>query len=287
MKLIKFLLLIPLTIVFIFLSVTPFTGCEKTVTIHDTTVITKHDTTIKRDTTVVKDTLYDITSGLVAWYNFNGGTLKDSSGFNNHIVFNNATATTDRFGRTGNAYLFNGTSSYMQVNNSNSLNPNSITMFAIVKVNGFYAGPCHGNQLFSKGYTDNVNGYFAMRFNNLNACDPIADSAHEYFGAAFGDNYPFGAAAQAGADTVYINKGVWYTVTYTYDGLTSRFYVNGTLKKEIQKAVPFTATSSNFMIGRQENPSYPYWLNGVLDEIRIYNRALPQPAITLLNKLNN
>jgi hypothetical protein len=273
MKLIKFLLLVPLTVVFVFLSVTPFTGCEKTVTVHDTTV--------------VKDTLCDIACGLVAWYNFNGGTLKDSSGNNNHIVFNNATTTTDRFGRSGNAYLFNGTSSYMQVNNSTSLNLSNITMFAIVKVNGFYAGPCHGNQIFSKGYTDDVYGYYAMRFNNLTSCDPALDSTHQYFGAAFGDNYPFGAAAQAGADTVYIKKDVWYKVAYTYDGFTSRFYVNGVLKKEIPKTVPFTATTSKLTIGRQENPSYPFWFNGVMDEIRIYNRALPQQAITTLNKLTN
>jgi len=281
MKFIKSLLLIPFVAVVIFLSLTPFTGCKKTVTVHDTTTVVIHDTT------VVKDTLYDITSGLVAWYNFNGGTLKDSSGFNNHIVFNNATATTDRFGRTGNAYLFNGSSSYMQVSNSNSLNPNSITLFAIIKVNGFYAGPCNGNQIFQKAYTDDVNGYYGLRFNSYNSCSAGSDSTREFFGGQFGDNYPQGSASQVGADTVFVKKGVWYTIAYTYDGMASRIYINGVLKNVQQKVIPFTPNSNNLFIGKQENPSYPYWFNGVIDEIRIYNRALSQPAVTLLNKLTN
>ncbi|HEV8508760.1 MAG TPA: hypothetical protein VGQ53_25370, partial [Chitinophagaceae bacterium] len=82
------------------------------------------------DTTAVT-VLYDVQTGLVAYYNFNGGSLNDGSGQGNNITFNSATQTSDRFGNPNNAYLFNGTSSYMQVPNSASLNPNNITMMAI------------------------------------------------------------------------------------------------------------------------------------------------------------
>ena len=57
----------------------------------------------------------NLKDGLMAYYNFNGGNLNDSSGLNNNIVFNNAVKTTDRFGKANNAYLFDGSSSYMQV----------------------------------------------------------------------------------------------------------------------------------------------------------------------------
>jgi len=286
---IKLLMLGSLAFVFVFLSVTPFTGCKKTVTVHDTTTVTKHDTTIvnKHDTTVVTDTLYDITSGLVAWYNFNNGTLKDSSGFNNHITFNNATPAADRFGRANNAYSFNGSSSYMQVNNSSSLNVNSITMFAIIKVNGFYSGPCHGNQILGKGYPDATNGTYAMRFADFNCSSPI-DSAHEKFTAYFGDNSVVGSAAGTNIDTVYINKSTWYVLAYTYDGVTSRFYINGVLKGSLQKTAPgFTANSQPLLIGVSGDTGYPYWFNGIIDEIRIYNRPLGANAVAQLSKLNN
>ncbi len=116
------------------------TSCKKE-TIYDTTYISKTDTTIinHTDTLIVTDSIYNITDGLVAYYNFNGGNLNDSSGYGNNIVFNNAASTSDRFGKPGNAYLFNGSTNYMYANNSSSLNPNNtITLMAIVKINGFY-----------------------------------------------------------------------------------------------------------------------------------------------------
>src|SRR5207342_2554370 len=123
---------------------------------------------------------------------------------NNHITFNNAVPTTDRFGKPNNAFLFNGTSSYMRVNNSASLNPNLISMMVTVKVNGFYMGPCHINNILSKGSPDDVSGFYTFRINNLfTPCEIPTDVNNEYFHAGFGDNNnPYGSAAGALADTV-------------------------------------------------------------------------------------
>jgi hypothetical protein len=123
--------------------------------------------------------------GLIAWYNFNGSTLKDSSGKNNHIIFNNAVPTTDRFGKPNNAYLFNGTSSYMKVNNSTSLNPQGkISLMAIVKLNGFYIGPCHSNQIFKKGFSDQRDGIYGLRISPMQAdCNAPTDITKESLGA--------------------------------------------------------------------------------------------------------
>ena len=287
MKLLRLLFLAPVLSLLFLLSGTPFSSCTKTTTVHDTVTI-RHDTTIiKHDTTVVVDSVYDITSGLVAYYNFNGGSLQDSSGYNNNITFNNATVTSDRFGRTGNAYLFNGSGSYMQVPSSASLNPDNITLFAIIKVNGFWNANCHANQILGKGYPDYINGFYTMRFTDINACSPPVDSAHEYFEGGYGDNNPQGTAAGATPDTIPVKKGVWYTLAYTFDGHTSNFYINGVLKDSRQKTVAFTDNTHDLFIGKHEDPLYPYWFNGVIDEIRIYNRALGQGAITQLYNLNN
>jgi hypothetical protein len=46
----------------------------------------------------------------------------------------------------------------------------------------------------------------------------------------------------------------------------------------------------NLEIGRNNDPNntlYPNWFNGAIDEIRIYNRALPQQAINQLDSLTN
>src|ERR1700722_19410165 len=77
------------------------TSCSKntTVTVHDTTI------QVVKDTITVIDSLFNDTAGLVAYYNFNGGNLNDSSGHHNNISFNNATLTSDRLGNANNAYL--------------------------------------------------------------------------------------------------------------------------------------------------------------------------------------
>ncbi|MGC4037822.1 MAG: hypothetical protein QM764_17805, partial [Chitinophagaceae bacterium] len=128
-----------------------FSSCTKEVTVHDTVNVIKKDTVTVVDTLTLIDSscaaCYDLTEGLIAYYNFNGGNLNDSSGNNNNITFNNAVKTTDRFGNADNAYLFDGSSSYMSVPNSSTLNPQKISIMAIVKVSDFYTGNCHGNSI--------------------------------------------------------------------------------------------------------------------------------------------
>ncbi|HMH20729.1 MAG TPA: LamG domain-containing protein [Puia sp.] len=287
MKFLKLLFIAPVLFFVFLVSTTPFSGCKKEVT-HDT-VIVKHDTTIiKHDTLVKTDSIYDITEGLVAYYNFNGGTVKDSSGYNNHIVYNNATVTADRFGRAGNAYLFNGSSSYMRVANSASLNPNSITLQAIVKINSFLIASCHINNIIGKGWPDYANGWSVLRFADPLPCGGAnaVDSAHEYFYGAFGDNNPGGTGTYSQPDTIAAKTGIWYTLTYTYDGMVSKFYINGVLKDSRIKTAIYTPNSNDIFIGKYEDPSWPYWFSGVIDDVRIYNRALGQGAVTQLYKLN-
>ncbi|HXD94471.1 MAG TPA: LamG domain-containing protein [Bacteroidia bacterium] len=256
-------------------------SCTKTDNVHDTT------TTVITDTIVTKDTVYDITDGLVAYFNFNGGTLKDSSGLHNDIVLNSATMTTDRFGNANNAYLFDGTSSYMTVKNSSSLNPSNITLFAIIKVNGFYTGSCDGNQVLSKGYPYNINGFYSIQFFDYssNCGVPPTNINNETFSAIYGDDNPQGAGAGVWADSVIIKTGSWYYLTYTYDGTTAKFYINGQLKDSVNKSVPFTPNTNDLFIGKHENPPFPYYFNGVIDEIRIYNKALKPGAVLALSNL--
>src|SRR5579864_4812496 len=87
----------------IIISTTTFTGCSKDTTIHDTTVKVVIDTLTIHDT--VNTCNCNLTDGLIAYYNFNGGSLKDSSGYANDIFENSATKTKDRFGNANNAYL--------------------------------------------------------------------------------------------------------------------------------------------------------------------------------------
>lgn len=279
MKSLKFLFTASITLgVFVSVSSLGLTSCSKSdKTITDTVRITKVDTLVQQDT------VYCLKCGLVAYYNFNNGNLNDSSGMGNNITFSNATPTADRFGNANNAYLFNGTGNYMSVPNSPSLNPNSITLFAIFKPNGFYSLQCHGNAILQKGSYDNENGWYLLRFSDtLDNCVNPVDTAHEFVYGGYGDNSNFGANSTAYA-TNPIHTGAWYVVAYTYDGTTSRFYVNGALVQSKVKSDAFTPNTDDLFIGYSPENGGQYWLNGVIDEIRIYNQALCPGAVAQLS----
>jgi len=253
------------------------TSCTKTNTVHDTTTVTVRDTIIKveTDTLVQIDTVCKLQLGLVAHYNFTDGSLLDLTENHNDIIFNSATPTEDVKGEPGNAYLFNGADSYMKVSNSTSLNPQNITLMARIKVNDFYQGTCHFSELIGKGSPDYAEGFYVLRIADpFGHCFDLPDETKEFFIGGYGDNNPEGTAAGVMADTSFIQKDKWYTVIYTYDGAESKMYVNGKLKAVAAKTVTFHANNQDLYIGRHEDPNFPYLFNGVMDEVRIYNRAV-------------
>ncbi len=244
------------------------TSCTKKEIIHDTVIV--------KDTINIIDSSHDINDCLVAYYNFVGGNLNDSSGNNNHITFNNATQTTDRFGRTNGAYLFNGASAYMRIPNHPTLNPSTITLMAIIKLNGFYSGECHANQILKKGFRDQNDGIYGLRIKDLdnNNCSAPPDTTKEYVYGYYG-NTQFNSISAVDRATP-AHTGKWMIVVFTYDGNQAKIYVDGVLKSTSTGTPPFTPNADGLFIGRAENPQFPYWFNGIIDEVRIYNKALKE-----------
>jgi Concanavalin A-like lectin/glucanases superfamily len=251
------------------------------------TIKTVHDTLtlVVKDTVRITDSVYNLNDGLVAYYNFNSGSLSDSSGYNNNIVFNNAVKTADRFGNANNAYLFNGTSSYMQVKNNVSLNTGNITLTAIVKLNGFYPGKCHGNEILQKGTVDQNQGVYFLRVTDrFNDCVLTADTSKEELGGSYGD---YGSSGNVFDSANYIRTNKWMNIVYTFDGKQSKIYIDGQLKRTNTGNAIFNSNANDLFIGRAESSEYPYWFNGIIDEVRIYNRALSAASVKQLNSLKN
>lgn len=223
---------------------------------------------------------------LVGWYTFNGDDL-DHSGYGNNINFNNATPTEGKQGRPNSAYYFNGSSSYMTIPNSSSLNPQKITLAAFVKPEGFYQGQCHRNTILYKANNDNTPGKYLLAFDDMAyydflGCDEPVKEHYENFYGSFGD----GQATAAGArdDSMYIKSGAWYAVIYTYDGKYARLYINGVLKKENKVSTTFTPNNVPVYIGKSPDSQFPYWFTGTIDEIRIYSKAFTEDQIKQLSE---
>jgi hypothetical protein len=72
---------------------------------------------------------------------------------------------------------------------------------------------------------------------------------------------------------------VWKHVAISYDGTTLRFYVNGVLNGQANGA--HTSTNNPLIFGRWTSPNNEFW-NGLMDEVRLYNRMLSQAEIQVL-----
>lgn len=221
----------------------------------------------------------DLNKGLKAYYPFNGNA-NDASGNNNNPVFNNATLTADRQGNPNSAYHFNGKDNFMRIPNKPSLNfANQITLSVMVRPTGFYYDICHASCILSKGGGNYNTGFYALRFDdalftNGQGCsgDQLTDSIHHNFrgtGTTYTTYEP------------YIKKDQWYSVVYTNDGATAKLYVDCDLKYLVNFPETFI-NSEDLYIGKSNDPFFPFWLNGDLDEIRIYDRALNTDEIALL-----
>jgi len=226
----------------------------------------------------------NLNKGLVAYYPFSGNDV-DSSGNGNNPSFNNATLATDRFGNAKSAYSFNGNGSYIDIPNSASLQMGTRASISLwVKPNAFYTGTCHGNYMLCKGYEGGgaldalfSDGLYDQN-NGLNGCGASLDTSHETFYSSLGGYWR----------SNFIHTNNWYHIVEICDSTTASIYVNGVLINT-NSTTPFAfKTPFDLFLGRYVDiNSTPYWLNGTLDDIRIYNRALDSAEVTALYNAPN
>ena len=219
------------------------------------------------------------TQSLVASYPFNGNA-NDVSGNGNNGTVMGATLTTDRFGNANSAYLFNGTSNWIEVANSASLQlGNTFTISAWVNHNGFYNGNYQGNFYVSKGNDDNVTtGEFALASGETDGNPNPDPTGYKIF--YFNNTLAPSTYAQVLSDSPAVKLNRWYNVVITANINTLKLYVNGKLMATNTNAGAINANNAdNLFMGRQNKVGNEYWLNGVLDDVNIYNSELPATAI--------
>jgi len=225
---------------------------------------------------------YVPTNGLVGYWGFNGNA-NDLSGNGNDGTVNGATLTTDRNGNANSAYSFNGVSNFIQCVNPGPVGQTnfSITFWlnTSMVVNN---SPNEGvGQIIGYGSETSGNG-IAISVNGS------AHNAGCSQGITF-DNY---GGALVKVDN-FNNTWNFYTILNDISmGLnvnTQKIYKNGILMTQtcwVSPVSPTTNIIGNFpiRIGKYFGSSWvnPYFLEGKLDDIAIYNRALSQSEISQL-----
>lgn len=201
---------------------------------------------------------FDLTSGLVAYYPFNGNA-NDESGNNHNGTVLGATPTTDRHDSINSAYEFDGIDDYINTFSTFDYEYRTVSFWAcITDLTTFQVLMCQDSYLLS-------NGLF------------LASIKNGLFYLQGGGTY---ASAWYQSDKIATNK--WYHFVMVRNGSTNQYYINGIL---VGNALSNTISSTvnpniNFVIGTGRALSEMF--KGKIDDIAIYNRALTTDEINTM-----
>lgn len=208
-----------------------------------------------------------INDGLVAYYPFNGNA-NDESGTGNNGTVHGATLTTDRFGNSNGAYLFDGTDDWIEVPNHESLNPPSVTVSAWFRLDQF--GPperCKWQALvFKENSLTSNNHYYTISLGNEEVGEERKEKIETNTWELYGSFVNVDSKER-------ISLNTWYHVVGIYNSKEVRQYLNGVLQGSLPTGFPLDPGNKHLCIGYSGFWCGWYW-DGAIDEVRIYNRAL-------------
>lgn len=214
----------------------------------------------------------DLTTGLVAYYQFEGNANDLSGNGNNGTDI--VGGVTFASGKTGQAAKFGGFSSpgHIRVPNSTSLQFTNGASFVYwvrlddaAGMDGWGSLSSNGNQCALAKSHDMTGIYNNMGYTSQNKF---------YSYIASRDGGGVGSKVQG----IAYNIGSWIQIAYSFSSTNSTLYVNGVKDTTTNTPLNFsTSNTQDLYIGKYNDNWYP--LNGALDEFRIYNRALTDSEV--------
>ncbi len=186
---------------------------------------------------------------------------------------------------------FNGNSSLVHVLDAPLLNPSNITVISLMKFSGFYSGVCQFNNIINKGRDQNYQMSWAFTVSD-EAFDSdcyLINSDKQLLNFKTGNSNPYYYPHYT---TNYIEEDKWYFLAAVYEGNILKLYIiefDENIAPNFNSIVPLatvimgthlpTNNTDDLYIGFHENPPFPYWVNGIYDELLLYNRALSNTEI--------
>lgn len=196
---------------------------------------------------LVLDLPFDEGSGSIAY---------DQSLYGNDGTINGATWVRGRYGY---ALEFDGTDDYVKVLDSASLN---ITSGGITVAAWVYPTKTDAAQYIVEKYSASAGFRLFIRAANIWGYGFVGDLD----------------TIDASGNEVDFNTWNFVVITYDYNTKTARIYVNGELQGETTKDVGIIDTSGlDLYIGSSDGGSL--FFGGIIDEVRIYARALTEEEI--------
>ncbi len=218
-------------------------------------------------------------SGLVGNWSFNGqdttwtsataGTTTDLSGNGNTgVMMNMSRSFSPAIGKVGQALSFDGTNDYIFLSSNplSSMAASSVSMW--VKLNNLLVGSGAFSQTFLNLYTNASNQL------RIGHAEDIAAGCIFVSYSSGGSLY--GRQTNGGK----VTANTWYHIVYTVGPAGLNIYVNGV---DSDTGANTNSNGAVNVIGARSNVSGT--TNGLIDEVRIYNRALSTDEILELYRL--
>lgn len=225
----------------------------------------------------------NLNTGLVAYYPFDGNANDVSEKRNNGIVYG-PVLTTDRFNNSNSAFSFDGVDDYIEIPNSSSLQLTNAFSFSVwIKQNSMQnagyrildkvtagVGDGYGLDTYGNGQNTNYSG------RRLRLIVNTTDLVHPY------------------ANTDY-SLSDWHHLAVVFLNGQATFYLDGNLDGAMNtgggdtptdiiakiNTLPLLIGASQGSMGGNE------YFNGVIDDVKIYNRAITLEEIQALYSQNN
>jgi chitodextrinase len=207
-----------------------------------------------------------VAGNLVADYK-SSGNANDATGYHNHAVVQGAQLSTDRFGKSNQAYSFNGVNQSLVAANSPQLNSANTTISFWVKPAAF---PASGEVFFLS------NGGWQERWK-------ISMPGH---GKPVFTTHSGGNCCSDLDSGTPLTLGTWTHVVMTHDGAKDIIYFDGVQVNEKNAPGALDVTTKPLGIGFDPIDNN-YFFNGSLDEVQVYNVALNAAEVAALYATQN
>ncbi len=216
-----------------------------------------------------------LNDGLVAYYPFNGNA-NDESGNRNNGTVHGVTLAADRFGIQNKAYNFDGISNYIEVGDSSELRASnhtlSISLWVKSSIKDSYKNEI---VLIRKGVSCYVPGWnIGTGIRQTNSNDILSLEFNS-----------IGDSKDSWVVHSQINQDKWVHIVGVSDSNTARIYINSE-KVAISKVDNSIPIDSNWPMtlgaGKQSCGDAHSFFKGIMDDIRIYSRAISESEIKQL-----
>ncbi len=196
---------------------------------------------------------YVPSDGLVGWWPFNGNANDLSVNNNNGVVYGGAVLAPDRFNNPNSAYSYDGINDYISCNRTVQTAFSAACWCKINVVQEF-------NPLI-----DAFDANWEIQIKN------ISPTYYSWTTPLVYSEY---------VSTSTLTNNIWQHIVYTFADNIAKLYINGSFVEQFT-CTPILAGDGIYNFGSSLSGGDQY-LNGSLDDIGIWNRALNEEEITSL-----